>query len=180
MSKENADLIASDLEEGAVAETKEVKAKKEQTPEDVAQIEAGVAKIKEFGVSEKFAQVMELATAWNGTDKDVLAAAKESLIKTFGGSDSLKDYVDGEFQKELSDIQGTAKVASILNNIKSFYARRAGAVKVKTLQVNILGTLYSVSAEYFVEIGAFSKEEKRELLLAHPNTTLVTTVAEIL
>lgn len=180
MAKEKDELVEG-LEVAATEDQKEVKVKKEQTAEEVAQIEAGAAKIKEFGVSEKFAKVMDaLVTVWNGNDKDVLSAKKEEVIKSFGGSDSLKDYIDGDFQTELSAIQGTAKVSSILNNIKSFYARRAGSTKVKTLQVNIAGTLYSVDAAYFAEIAAFTREEKRELLLAHANTTVVTAVPEIL
>lgn len=176
-------VLDADLEMGAPVETaaKEAKSKKEQTPEELAQVEAGVLKVKEFGVSEKFALVMNtLVPVWNGADKDILSAKKEEVIKAFGGSDILKDYVDGEFQTELSAIQGTAKVASIMNNIKSFYARRAGSTKIKTLQVNIAGTLYSVDANYFAEIKDFTREEKRELLLAHAVTTVVTAVPEIL
>jgi len=157
------------------------KVKKEQTPEELAVITAGIAKIKEFGVSEKFAKVMDtLCPAWNDTDKDTLTARKEEVIKEFGGSEALKDYVDTDFQKELQAIQGTAKVASILNNIKSFYARRTSTGKTKTVQVNISGTLYNVDAAYYAEISSQPKDVKKELLLAHAGTVEATNICEIL
>ena len=144
-------------------------------------IKAGIAKIKQFGVGTKFALVMDnLAVAWNSGDKDVLTANKEALMKEFGGSENLKDYIDGDFQAELTEIQGTAKVCSILNNVKSFYARRATTTKAKTVQVNIGGTLYNVDAAYYAEIANETRETKRELLLAHAGTQVATSVPEVL
>ena len=186
MSNEK-DALVEGLDESPVTntttETPEAgtKTKKDQTPEELATINAGIAKIKEFGVSEKFAKVMDiLCPVWNDTDKDTLTTRKEEVIKDFGGSEALKDYIDADFQKELQAIQGTAKVASILNNIKSFYARRTSTGKTKTVQVNISGTLYNVDAAYYAEISSQPKDVKKELLLAHAGTVEATNICEIL
>lgn len=181
MSKENKEAVmAEGLEMADAPEVKET-AKKEkiQTPEEVEVIEAGMALVKKFGVSEKFEVVMGLAPFWNG-DKEVLSAKKEEVIKFFGGSDKLKDYVDGEFQVELNGILGTAKVGSILNNVKSFYARRQSTGKTKYVQVNISNVIYNVDAEYYNSIAALPKEEKREMILAHGATKKVENTIEVL
>lgn len=177
MAKEKLEDLG--LEEGTVEST-DKKIEKVQTPEELAMIVAGMEKVNAFGVSAKFAQVMALVPVWNSGDKDALATAKETVINQFGGSESLKDYVDADFQSELNAILGTAKVGSILNNIKSFYARRARTAKSKTIQVNIAGTIYAVDANYYNEIASVSKEEKRELLLAHAGTKVMENIPEIL
>ncbi len=180
MSEEKKDNLEEGLEinqvETVTTKTKKVKI---QTPEELAVIVAGIELIKKFGVSEKFALVVDITPFWNG-DKEELSAKKEELIKAFEGSDKLKDYVDGEFQEELNGILGTAKIGSILNNFKSFYARRPSSKKAKLTQVNIAGTIHNVNTDYFVSIGDLPKEEKRELLLKHPDTKVVENIPEIL
>ena len=179
MAKEKLDQDLG-LEEAMEApEQKPTKKEKVQTPEELEIVNAGVELVKKFGVSDEFSQVMELVPFWNG-EKDVLSTKKEEVITKFGGSDKLKDYVDGPFQEELKGILGTAKVGSILNNIKSFYARRASSTKTKFTQVNIGGTLYNVDAEYYNSITALPREEKRELLLAHSATKQMENIPEIL
>ena len=174
------------LEEGTAntetTETKEAKARKEQSPEEREVLVAGVNQLLEIGVSDRLSKVLTLAVDWN-TPKEVVSAAKEALIKEFGTSDALKDYVDAEFQKELMPFQGIAKLMPVLNNIKSFYARRentAASKKIKFVQASIGGVIYNVNAAYMVEITNLTGPEKKELLLAHPDTNSVDVIEEIL
>ena len=184
MSKENEDKLGlgeglEDVGTDIQSEATETKKEKIQSAEELAAIVAGIEKIKQFGVSERFAQVMELVPEWNG-DKAALSIKKEEVIAKFDGSEKLKDYVDSDFQKELAAIQGIAKTASILNNIKAFYARRAGTTKTKLIQLNIAGTIYNVNAAYYAEIAGKGVQEKRDLLLNHSDTAPAPIVAEIL
>lgn len=180
MSKKNQ---IEGLEEATdmTSESADKKAKKVQTAEDRTTLEAGVNQLKEIGVSENLKKVLELVPEWNG-EKETLSALKESVIEAFGGSDKLKDYIDGPFQEEILAFQGIAKTMPVLNNIKSFYARResTGVRKVKTVQVSIGGVTYNVDATYRDEIAALPVEEKRELLLAHPATKKADVIEEII
>ena len=148
----------------------EKKPKKEKvvTAEDLAALNSAVEKLKEFGVSEKFATVLPLVIVWH--DKEASAPVKDAIIESFGGSDKFKDYVDGEFQKELAVVAGLNKVASVLNNIKSFYARREASKKMKTSQISIADVYYDVNAEFLASIQTLPVDEKREMLLNHEDT----------
>lgn len=184
MAKDQA-LEVADLETATqVEETtgKAKKAKKELTAEEIAEqkaaLEAGVAKITEFGVSEKFAKVLALVVDWTfpATPED-LDAAKTAAIENFGGSEAWKDYISEEFEAELSLFQGLNKATSMLNNIRSFYSRRASTAgtrkKSKLMQITISGVNYNVSEEYFAEVAELGRDEKIEKLLAHPATVKV-------
>lgn len=166
------DLKIDSLEsEGNVAaETKATKEKKVLTAEEIAALEAACEKVKQFGVSDEFAQMMRMVPMWHDTEAN--AAVKQEVADFFGGSDKLKDYVDGPFQEELAVIAGLNKVASTLNNVKSFYARRAGTGKprVKYASINIGGEFYNVNAEYLASLAGTPAPEKKELLLAHADT----------
>jgi len=175
--------LAADLEQ-TVATTEATDAtprsRKEQSAEEKETLVAGAEKLIALGVSSKLANVLTLAIDWN-TDKETVTAAKEALIKEFGSSDNLKDYVDGEFQKEILPFQGIAKLMPVLNNIKSFYARRenSGSKKVKFVQVSISGTIYNVDSAYSAEISHLTPTERKQLLLAHASTTKVDVAEEI-
>ena len=165
------EVIETSVENGE----KTTRRRKEQTPQDVEAIVAGVEKLKELGISEKATVILEnLAPVWNGEDKDAIAAAKEKVMEHLGGSESLKDYIDDEFQKEFLPFLGIARVMPIANNIKSFYARRNSTKKPATVQVNMGGVIYNVDKAYYQSIADKTKEEKRELLLAHPATVKAT------
>lgn len=181
MAQEN-DALEQGLEQGAEAQEQGAKARRrEQTPEDVETIKAGLEQLKELGVDEKTMTILEhLGPVWNGSDKEAIAAAKEEVIKAFDGSEKLKDFIDGDFQTALKPFNGIAKLMPIANNIKSFYARRQTTKKAKTVQVNIGGVLYNVNKEYYESLGDKSKEEKRELLLAHNETVKANNIEEIL
>ena len=157
--------------ETVVTETKE---KKVQTEEDVKILKAGVEALVKMGASDKLQKLLLLVPAWNG-DKDALPSIKEQVIESFGDVATLKDYMDADFSTDILPFLGIAKSIPVLNNIKSFYARResAGKVKVKMQQVAFGGKLYMVSSDYYQEVSAFSGAERRQLLLAHPATTLV-------
>ncbi len=185
MSKEKDAQIGEGLEEGAVVATAEAtekvaKEKKVQTAEEKEVLVAGVAKFREIGVSDKFSKVLELVAGWNG-DKTELSAVKESVIKEFGSSDELKNYIDADFQTELLGFQGMAKSLPVLNNIKAFYARRENAVstkKAKLIQIAISGTIYNVDSAYLESIKAEPNDVRKQLVLAHPATKPVE-VAEL-
>jgi len=176
MSKEKG-LDLSELETAETVQSTEAKATKpakEMTPEELAGIIAGVEKVKGFGVSESLSKVLDLVAVWH--DKDASAPVKASVIESFGGSENFKNYIDGDFQEELAVIAGMQKVASCLNNIKSFYARRESTKKAKTTQVNIGGTFYEVNADFLTSLAGVEASEKREKLLAHPDTKPNTSV----
>ena len=183
MKNQKEDTMIEGLEEAIVATdaTAEKKVKKEQTPEEKETLVAGVALMGKLGVSDKLAKVMSLIADWNG-DKDALSTKKESVIKEFGGSESLKDYIDGDFQEEVKAFQGIAKAMPVLNNIKAFYARRenTGTKKVKTVQISISGVLYNVDATYAAEIQGLPAVERKELLLKHPVTAKADVIDEII
>jgi len=184
MSKEEV-LPVEGLEEGVVTATdvttEEVKKeKKVQTPEEEAILVAGVAKLREIGIDEKLSVVLDLVSGWNG-DKTELTAKKDAVIKAFEGSDNLKNYIDGDFQTAMVPFQGISKVMPVLNNIKSFYARRENAVstkKAKLVQISISGVIYNVDPIYMDSVAAEPKDVRKALILAHASTVKVE-VAEL-
>lgn len=169
MAKDNLTEGLEAMEEvAAEKETKAKKEKKEMTPEELEALKAACDKVKAFGVSDNFAKVMELVPVWH--DKEASAPIKEAVANAFGGSDKFKDYIDGEFQEELAVINGLNKVASTLNNIKAFYARRESSKKAKTQLVMIGGKYYQVNSEFYASLADKSADEKREALLNHADT----------
>lgn len=182
MSQEIDEMTAG-LEENAVNTTdkKTTRRRKEQTPEDVETIKAGVAKLVELGVSDNARVILEnVAHVWNSEDKEAIALAKEEIIRHFGGSEALKDYVDNDAKNELMAFAGIAKIMPIWNNFCSFYARRQSVKKAASVQVNIGGVLYNVDKAYYNSLADKSKEEKRELLLAHEGTVKAGDIPEVL
>ena len=172
------DKVNADALEG-VEETKAPKAKKEVTQEEIDSVKNAIAVLSGAGVlSEKMAKVAELAPMWHDTDAN--AATKEEVMEFFGGSDKLKDYVDGEYQEELVSLTGFARLATILNNVKSFYARRSTKRPSKaSVQVTISGNLYSVNKAYLESIADMDRKAKREALLAHAETKPVETIESL-
>lgn len=167
------DLKIDQLENVATAETAVAKVKKEVTAEDIAALNAATEKIQEFGVSDNFAKVLPLIAVWH--DKELAAPVKEEVITAFGGSEKFKDYIGGEFAAELAVIAGIQKSVSVLNNVKSFYARRGDgtpkAKKEKLMQITIGGEPYSISIAYYESLAAVTdKAEKKALILAHEAT----------
>jgi len=155
-------------------------ARKEQTPEEKDTLTAGVKLMNTIGVSANLAKVLNLVPEWNGSKEDV-APVKESVIESFGGSEKLKDYIDGDFVTDVQAFQGISKAVPVLNNIKAFYGRRenTGSKKVKFVQVSISGTIYNVDAAYNTEIATLPNSERKELLLAHKATNKVAVAEEI-
>lgn len=151
-------------------DVKAKKAKRAVTPEEVEGMKEAVAFVSQAGfVSEKAAKLLSLVPLWHDTEAN--KAVKEEVIEFFGGIDTFKDYVDSEFEAELLKLRGLGSLGTVGNTIKHFYARRksTGASKA-TVQVNIGGTVYSVNKAYLAEIADKSNDEKKELLLAHPQT----------
>lgn len=168
--------------EGAekVETSKEKKEKKVQTAEDRQTLEAGVEQMKAIGVSENLAKVLSLVPVWKG-EEDEKSATKEAVIEAFGSSENLKDYIDGDFKADAEGFVGLAKAMPILNNIKSFYARRASSAgSRKSIQANIDGTIYSINQAYFDSVKDLPSDEKKELILAHKDTKAAPTIEEIL
>lgn len=164
------------------ATEKKVAEKKVLTAEELAQINAAIEVLKQSGlVSEDFAQVLKLVPNWHDTEAN--KEIKKEVIESFNSSEEFKNYIDGEFQEELKNVVGFARLASILNNIKSFYARRESKgtrkPKVKTTVLNIKGTAYNVSVELLKQVKAdesLSQEDKFKALLEDANTTKVEVV----
>ena len=179
------DEMMEGLEPVQAEVTKTKKEKKVQTAEEREVLVVGVEKLKELGVSENLQKVLVLATDWNA-DKETLGVAKEATIESFGGSDAMKDYISGEFTDEFKPWMGISKLMPILNNIRSFYARRASnstgtSRSKKTTQVRIAGDFYKVNKEYFDSLVAEgkSKDEIKELILTHADTKKIE-IAEVL
>lgn len=176
MSNESKDLNMDQLETGAdvATETATKKEKKVVTAEELAAITAATEKIVEFGVSENFAKVLPLVAVWH--DTELAAPVKAEVIEAFGGSEAFKDYIGGEFETELAVISGIGKSVSVLNNVKSFYKRRGDGTarvskkKTPVIQINIGGEPYTISQTYYESIVSLPNEEKKALLLAHPDT----------
>lgn len=182
MAKEDKVLDASALEEqGQEVEntTATTKVVKEVSQEDIDATKNAITVLAGAGVlSEKMAKVLEMAPMWHDTAAN--SATKDAVQEFFGDSAKLKDYVDGEFQKELVALGGFAKLATTANNIKSFYARRSTKRPSKvSVQVTIDGNLYSVNKAYLESISTMEKAEKREALLAHGETKTVETIESL-
>lgn len=167
------DLEVEGLEqEQAVVETVD-SAKEEKRLEKDASVKAGVEALKEVGVSENLAKVLDAASSWYA-EKEEKDEAKATLIEAFGGTDALKDYATGdEMTNEIEKFANIGKALSTLTSVRHFYARRKGAKKSKKVAkqtISIGGELYQVSSAYLAEISDKPKEEKRDLLLAHADT----------
>ena len=164
------------------ATEKKAAEKKVLTAEELASINAAIEVLKQSGlVSKDFEQVLKLVPNWHDTEAN--KETKKEVIEAFNSSEEFKNYIDGEFQEELKNVIGFARLASILNNIKFFYARReskgARKPKVKTTVLNIKGTAYNVSVELLKQVKAdesLSQEDKFKALLEDANTTKVEVV----
>lgn len=179
MAKE---ALEAGLEESATTQVvTEKKVKALPTAEEIKALEQACEKIRQFGVSDEFARTMKMVPMWD--DKEANKPVKDEVIASFGGSETFKTYVDGPFQDELAVIAGLGKTLSILNNVKSFYARREGtspkSKKAKMSAVNINNTPYLVNAEYLASLSSYTKDEKRELLLAHADTRANDTIESL-
>lgn len=186
MSKEIQEIQeVEELETAQSTETQETastekKSKKEYTAEEIASVKAASSLVASMGVSENLNKVLILASAWN--EKENVGKAKEVTIAAFGTSQNFKDYIDGAFITDVEAIAGMQKLASTLNNIKSFYARREASKKFKMTQVTIAGVLYDVNTPYFKSLMEtdMSIEAKREAVLAHADTKKVSIEIESL
>lgn len=153
---------------------KKPRVKKELTAEDIKAIVAAADVIEAMGVSAEFANLLALARKWNGTDEETLAA-KAACIEAMGGSAALKDYIDGGFAADVEALAGMTKLASTLNSIRSFYARRKAVKRIKYVNVNIKTEngpeIFKVNVEALNEAKKIaSQDERREYLLNHPDT----------
>jgi len=138
-------------------------------------IVSGVEKIKTLSVSEDLAKFLPAALVWGAGDAEAKDAAKAELIESFGGVEALKDLCSGDaLSTEIDELNNVKVAVSAINTIKHFYARRAGgkarSKKVKTQTISINDEMYSVDQAYLIEIQDKDASEKKELLLAHPNT----------
>lgn len=178
MKNENLEAGLEPGQAAPVTETEKKRVKRVQTTEERAAIVAGVAKLKELGVSENVAKVLDtLVPEWHGGNADALKAAKEEVITALGGTEKFKDLVEGELKEALLPYQGIAKIMPIVNNIHSFYARRASR-KTETVLVRISGQTYKVDAAFKASLEGLDAEAKREALLSHEKTVAVNQTVE--
>lgn len=178
------DLNTDGLEAGTaeVQETAKV-SKEEKLQAKNANRAKGVEALREFGVSENLAKVLDSGAveAWevlkdDEAGKEAKDEAKKNLIESFGGVDELKSFCNsetGEMAEEIEKFQNIGLALSTLTTIRHFYAPRKGSGKrksKKTQPININNELYQVNSAYLAEIAGKSREEKVELLLAHADT----------
>lgn len=162
--------------EGQEPATERKKWVRTQTEEDRNILVAGIAKMKEIGVSEKFAHILEVVADWFGDDKELVAEQRKALVEAFEGSENLKDYLEtDEFKAEFAGFYGISKVMPVFNNIKSYYSRREGVSrkKVKYSQVSIDGTVYNVNSEFMKTLVDMPRDERKKMVLEHPDTQKV-------
>lgn len=145
--------------------------KKPNTAEDVEILTKGV-EIMNQNASENFKKVLASVVNWNAEDGEVKTTNRKDLVESFGETAELKNYLESEdFKSELSDYAAIAKVVPVINNIVSYNSRRTTTyVSKKKQQVIINGDPYTVNAAFFASTQHMSKAERREALLAHPDT----------
>lgn len=164
--------MAEDLELDGL-ESKEV-ATETKTSTKQEKVVAGVAKLRTLAVSENFSKFLNAAEVWGAGDAEAKDAAKAELVESFGGTDALKDLCSGdELKQEIEELNNVKTAVSAVNTILHFYARRKGAKsskKVKTQTIQIAEVMYTVSQAYLLEIADKPSAEKKDLLLAHPDT----------
>lgn len=172
MSKEKFD----GLETAEVVETPTTERKKyvrNQSAEDREVLVAGIAKMKEIGVTEEFGNFLDVVADWFGDDKELIAEQRKALVEKFEGSENLKDYLESDqFKAEFAGFYGIGKVMPVFNNIKSYYSRREGVSrkKVKYSQISIDGVVYNVNSEYMKTLVDMPREERKQMVLNHQDT----------
>ena len=170
MSELNVDALAS------AEEVKTARAKKIQTAEERAQLVEASETLQMAGiVSGDFVKVLPLMVDWN-SETEELKAVKDAVIAEFGGSDKFKDFVGGEFTAIQDKLNAISRLVVAGNGVKSHYTRRntprKGKVKTTTIFLNNMA--HSVSVEYLASLAGISDAvEKRNLLLAHADTTKI-------
>lgn len=179
------ELNVADLESNNVVEGKELKAKKakkEVTAEDIAYLEAGVAKITELGIlSEEASRFLALVPMWH--DSEVSAPIKESVkalfaTETSDGTTEVRDFATEAFKVEIEDLKAMDKVLSRLNLIRAFYQRREvkeGATRKstskKTKQISIDSVFYDVNEAFLTSLSKdLTRDEKVAAIMEHPQT----------
>lgn len=180
MSKKDQIVEGDGLEVAAAevtaTETKET-VKKFQTVEDKAILVAAVAAMRAIGVTPELDKILDLVPVWKGEDAELLSATKKTVADNFGGAELLKDFCDQSFDPSMVDFAAIAKAVPVLNNIQSFYGRRKATTgtrsKTKLILTIINGITYNVNAEFAESIKDMSKTDKKDALLAHPDTKVV-------
>lgn len=156
-----------------MAEMLEKKAAKRRvyTAEELANLNAGLELLAKLGLEEKALKVLKvLVPAWYGEDKEALKEAKTEIQTEFGGADKFKEFINGDFREALAPYAGIVKIIPVANNIATFYAHRATTSK-KSQVVSIAGEHYRVNSAYLASLAAdMPTEERRQLLLSHPDT----------
>lgn len=170
MKEQDEKVVAAEAAatEETAASTEKKSRKKELTAEEIQSIIAAADTVEAMGVSAEFGRLLTLARAWNS--KESLDEAKQACIDAFGGSSALKDYLAGEFQNDIANLAGVARLVTTLNSINSFYARRKATKKVKRVVVKIKGNIYEVNKEAYESSKSMSPDERREYLLNHEDT----------
>jgi hypothetical protein len=175
MDENLSESLGTDLQEGAV--TSPVKKEKRiQTTEEREILVKGLEAIKNSGASPELLKVAELAIDWN-SDKETTGIAKTVCIESFGDIEKLKDFTTSRIASEIDEFNAISKIVPVINNIKSFYARRPGVgprqpktKKIPLVQLVIDNTTYSVNKSYFESLKDMPREEKRAAILAHADT----------
>ena len=154
-------------------QAKEKRVRKEYTAEDLQAMSAAVETLKAVGVSENFAKVLETAGEWQ-KGKEAQAAAKKALAEHFATPEAAKEYFNGAFETDMAAFAGIKSLMTQANAVAGYFKRRDVKVKrskVKTINVSINKKVYQVNKEYYESLNQMTdKDEKRNLLLNHPDT----------
>jgi hypothetical protein len=175
MKDKNIELENVDTEE--VVDT--VKKKYVRTPLDTETVVLGVKTISEkLSPSDLVGKILNIVEAWNQKDDQDISEIRKTFVESVNGSEVLKDLLaTEEVQNELAALNAVAKVMPIVNNITSYYARRANAGervrKSKFTQIRINDTSYHVNSEYYNSLSELSPVERQKLLLEHTDTTKI-------
>lgn len=166
--------------ETATEQKEEKKKKKEVTEEEVAALRNAVKIVTESGVTPQVAKVLELVPMWHDTEAN--EAKKKEVAEFFGGSNEFKTYIDTDFQSELAALEAFQTLGSKIKLINSFYKRRDTDKKVSkaAMSININNELYTINKAYFESLAGTPNEEKKALILAHPQTKKMSTDIESL
>jgi len=179
-----------ELEELEEIVSEDIKEKKryERKSLDPKLVEKGIETIKLLDPSDFIVKLLDIVQPWNLKDDDEtvksnIAEIRKNFVESVGGSEKLKDTLEQEdIKKELENLNALAKTMPIINNITSYYARRANAGqrvrKAKYTQIRINNTTYQVNSEYYLSLSELSSAERQKMLLEHPDTKKIEIIEE--
>lgn len=153
----------------------QVTEKKRWTPkafstEDIANINAALDMLKNAGFSQETITLLNAVPSWKDENTEVKNENKKSVLSA---CPNIKEYLNSEaFEKDNSIIRGLGLIGSTMKSIINYYSTHTGRTpKAKMKKVSIQGEFYMVNEAYLATIT--NDPDRREKLLAHPDTTKI-------